>query len=100
MANEILTHAYESILVVSCKSGEDAIKSVVEKFKTLIEENATLDSVDEWGVRKLAYLINKESEGYYVMFNFTASADFSAELDRVYNITEGVLRSLIVRKVG
>lgn len=98
MANEILTYAYESILVVSCKLAEEEQKAVIEKFKNMIENNATLESVDEWGVRKLAYLINKESEGYYVLFNFTAPADFVAELDRVYNITDGVLRSIIVRR--
>lgn len=98
MANEIQSYAYESILVVSCKLGEEEQKAVIEKFKNLIEANATLESVDEWGTRKLAYLINKESEGYYVLFNFTAPADFITELDRVYNITDGVLRSLIVRR--
>lgn len=100
MANEIQSYAYESILVVSCKLGEEEQKAVIEKFKNLIEVNATLESVDEWGTRKLAYLINKESEGYYVLFNFTAPSDFITELDRVYNITDGVLRSLIVRRNG
>jgi len=98
MANEIQSYAYESILVVSCKLGEEEQKAVIEKFKNMIETNATLESVDEWGTRKLAYLINKESEGYYVLFNFTAPSDFITELDRVYNITDGVLRSLIVRR--
>ncbi|MBQ6796941.1 MAG: 30S ribosomal protein S6 [Clostridia bacterium] len=98
MSTEIQKSAYESILVVSCKNGEDFIAGVVAKFKELIEANATLDSVDEWGVRKLAYLINKESEGYYVLFNFTAAAEFPAELDRIYKITDGVLRSLIIKK--
>ena len=65
----------------------------------MIETGATLDSVEEWGKRKLAYLINKESEGYYVLFNFTCDAEFPAELDRVYNITDGVLRSLIVKRI-
>ena len=59
-----------------------------------------LGSVDEWGKRKLAYLINKESEGYYVLFNFISESEFPAELDRIYKITDGILRSLIVRKEG
>ena len=49
------------------------VQKVVEKFKALIENNATLKNVDEWGKRKLAYLINKESEGYYVLFDFARS---------------------------
>ena len=96
---EKMKEAYESILIVSCKNGEEAIAEVVGKFKKMIETGATLDSVEEWGKRKLAYLINKESEGYYVLFNFTCDADFPAELDRVYNITDGVLRSLIVKRI-
>ncbi|MBQ9902047.1 MAG: 30S ribosomal protein S6 [Clostridia bacterium] len=96
---EKMKEAYESILIVSCKNGEEAIAEVVGKFKKMIETGATLDSVEEWGKRKLAYLINKESEGYYVLFNFTCDAEFPAELDRVYNITDGVLRSLIVKRI-
>ncbi len=92
---EKMKEAYESILIVSC----EAIAEVVGKFKNMIETDATLDSVEEWGKRKLAYLINKESEGYYVLFNFTSDAEFPAELDRVYNITDGVLRSLIVKRI-
>ena len=91
-------NSYESVLVVSLKNGEEAAKAIAAKFKDLIEANATLDKVDEWGKRKLAYLINKESEGFYVLFNFTSGAEFPAELDRIYKITEGVLRSLIVKK--
>lgn len=90
--------AYESVLVISLKLGEEGIQSLIERFKALISENATLDSVDEWGKRRLAYLINKEAEGYYVLFNFTSEAEFPAELDRRYKITDGVLRSLIVKK--
>ena len=89
---------YESVLVISMKLGEEGIQNLIEKFKALISENATLDTVDEWGKRRLAYMINKESEGYYVLFNFTSNADFPAELDRRYKITDGVLRTLIIKK--
>lgn len=89
---------YESVLVISMKLGEEGIQKLIEKFKTLIEKNATLDTVDEWGKRRLAYMINKESEGYYVLFNFTSNADFPAELDRRYKITDGVLRTVIIKK--
>lgn len=92
--------AYETVVVFSLKNGEEAVSALVQKFKELIEKNAVLDRVDEWGKRKLAYLINKESEGYYVLFNFTSESDFPAELDRIYKITDGILRSLIVRKEG
>ena len=89
---------YETVMVFSMKQGEDGIQALIEKFKALIEKHATLQSVDEWGKRKLAYLINKESEGYYVLMNFESEATFPAELDRIYKITDGIMRSLIIRK--
>ena len=90
--------SYETVVVISTKMGDEAVSALVQKFKDLIEANATLDGVDEWGKRKLAYEINKETEGYYVLFNFTSEASFPAELDRVYKITDGLLRSIIVKK--
>ena len=89
---------YETVMVFSMKQGEEGIQALIEKFKALIEKHATLQSVDEWGKRKLAYLINKEAEGYYVLMNFESEAEFPAELDRIYKITDGVIRSLIIRK--
>ena len=89
---------YETVMVISMKQGEEGIQALIEKFKALIEKHATLQSVDEWGRRKLAYLINKESEGYYVLMNFESEAEFPAELDRIYKITDGIMRSLIIRK--
>ena len=89
---------YETMAVFSLKDGEEAATALVEKFKKLIEENATIDSVDEWGKRRLAYEIDYQNEGYYVLIHFTSAPEFPAELDRVYKITEGVLRTLIVKK--
>lgn len=89
---------YETVMVFSLKEGEEKAKGLVEKFQALIEANGTLDSVDEWGQRRLAYAINYETEGYYVLVNFTSAPSFPAELDRHYNITDGVIRHLIVAK--
>lgn len=89
---------YETVMVISIKQGEENVRALIEKFKALIEKHATLQSVDEWGKRKLAYLINKESEGYYVLMNFESDSEFPAELDRVYKITDGILRSIIIKK--
>ncbi len=91
-------NSYESVLILSMKLGEDGIEKTIEKFQNLISDNAEFESVDKWGKRKFAYLINKESEGYYVLFNFKSDTDFPAELDRIYKITDGVLRSLIIKK--
>ncbi len=89
---------YEAMLVFSVKESEDAAKALVEKFKALIEKNGTVESVDEWGKRRLAYAINYETDGYYALYNFSSEPEFPAELSRILNITDGVLRSLIIKK--
>ena len=91
-------NSYEAMMVFSVKSGEEGVPALIEKFKALIEQNGTLDSIDEWGKRKLAYAINDEPEGFYALFNFSAVPEFPEEFYRVAGITDGVLRSLIVRK--
>lgn len=90
--------SYETVMVFSVKGGEEKAQELKEKFKTMIEGQAEEVSMDDWGKRKLAYPINYETEGYYVLYNYKSNTDFPAELDRVLNITEGVLRSLIVKK--
>jgi len=92
------TNNYEAMLVFSVASGEEKTTELLERFKALVEENGTLESIDEWGKRRLAYLINDEPEGFYTLFHFSAAPEFPAELDRVLKITDGVLRSLIIRK--
>ena len=93
MAN--LTKSYETVFVLSNKLTEDATAELVKKFTDLIAANGTIDSVDEWGKRRLAYEINYLQEGYYVLVKFTSSPDFPAELDRILGITDSVIRSLI-----
>ena len=90
-----IKNAYEVVLVFSVKQGEEATAALVEKFKTLIETNGTLTEMEEMGKRKLAYLINDLSEGYYVLAKFTSAPEFPAELKRVLGITEGIMRSLV-----
>lgn len=87
-----LSEKYEAMLVFSLKKDEEQIKALVEKFSELIKANGTLENVDEWGKRKLAYEINYEGEGYYVLYNFESKPDFPAEFERIVSITDGVLR--------
>ena len=94
----MVANKYEAMMVFSVTGGEEAVKALTEKFTALIASNGTLENVDEWGKRKLAYLINDEAEGYYVLFNYEADAKFPAELERIAKITDGVLRTLIVKK--
>ena len=89
------TEKYEVLYVLNPNLTEEETQGVVEKFKTLIEQNGTIDEMDEWGKRKLAYEINYLTEGYYVLVKFTSGPEFPAELDRVLGITDGVIRSLV-----
>ena len=90
-------NAYEALFIVDMSEGEAAVKTLVEKFKALIAENAEITGVNEWGKRHLAYEINDKKEGYYVLVNFSAPTDFPAELERVFGITEGIMRYMVTR---
>ena len=93
---EKIQNSYETVLVISLKLGDEGVAAMVQKFKDLSEANATLESVDEWGKRHLAYPINDLTEGYYVYMTCDVTPDMPAELDRVFKITDGILRSIIV----
>ncbi len=89
---------YESMYILKPDIDEETRKSIIEKFKTLVEENGgKIEKVDEWGSRKLAYEIDYISEGYYVLMTFEAEAKLPLELERNYNIHDGVLRYNIIR---
>ena len=93
-------NSYEVMFIVDPDMGEENVAATVEKFKSMIEQKATLDSFAEWGKRRLAYLINDKSEGYYVLATMTAEPEFPAELERVFRITDGIMRYLVLRKEG
>ena len=89
------TEKYEVLYVLNPNLTEEETQANVEKFKTLIEQNGTVDEMEEWGKRKLAYEINYLTEGYYVLVKFTSGPELPAELDRILGITDGVIRSLV-----
>ena len=92
------TEKYELMYIINPNLSEEETAAVVEKFKALVEQNGTLEEMEEMGKRKLAYEINYISEGYYVLVKFTSGPDFPAELDRVLGITDGIRRALITRR--
>lgn len=90
---------YETMYIVDPEFEEDALKEVIEKFKSLIEQSGgQVDEIDEWGKRRLAYPINDRREGYYVLMNFKANPETAQDLERVYKITNGLMRYLIINK--
>ena len=89
---------YETIFILDPNLGEEGTAALVAKFKDLVEKRGVLAEVDEWGKRHLAYPINDLNEGYYVMITFSSEPTFPQELDRIFRITDGVIRSLIVCK--
>jgi len=88
---------YELVYILNPALGEEAVDAIVERIQALIESSATIDQVDVWGRRRLAYEIDYQKEGFYVLVNFSAEGEFPKELERVLRITEGVLRYMIIR---
>ncbi len=97
MAEKIL-NSYETIFIVDATLEEEAVTQVKEKFTSLISNNGTINNIDEWGKRRLAYEINDKTEGYYYLVDFTADGEFPKELDRQFRINENILRTIIIRK--
>ena len=90
-------NAYEALYIVDMSKGEADCKAVVEKFKTLIADNAEVTAVNEWGKRRLAYPINDNPEGYYVVVTFKSEPAFISEIERRFNIDETIMRYLVVK---
>ncbi len=93
-----MTNTYETIFIINPEVGEDNVKALVEKFKNLLETSAQLENIDEWGKRKLAYPIMDKNEGCYVLANFTSDSAFPHELERIYKITDGIIKYMIIKK--
>lgn len=88
---------YEGIFIFSPVLEEETRNGIVEKLKSIVEEKGSINSLDEWGSRKLAYEIEDFKEGYYVLINFSGDTSIIAELERICKITEGVIRDLIIK---
>ena len=94
---EKVLNSYESLFIVDLSNGEEAAKATVNKFTTLMAENGEIVDIADWGKRRLAYPINDMNEGYYTVVTFKAEASFPAELERLFNIDETVMRSIVLR---
>ncbi len=94
---EKVINSYETLFIVDVENGEEAAKATVAKFTDIIAKNAEVVEVSDWGKRRLAYLINDKPEGYYTVVTFKSEPAFPAELERLFNIDENVMRSLVLR---
>ena len=94
---EKVINSYECLFIVDVTVGDDATNATVNKFMSLVEANAEVVDVAKWGKRRLAYPINDMPEGYYVVVTFKSAPEFPSEMDRLFNIDETIMRSMIVK---
>jgi small subunit ribosomal protein S6 len=94
---EKVINSYECLFIVDVTAGEAATDATVNKFTSLVEANAEVVDVAKWGKRRLAYPINDMPEGYYVVVTFKSAPEFPSEMDRLFNIDESVMRSMIIK---
>ncbi len=88
---------YESVIIINPNVDEEGIKGLVQKLTDLINNDGKVEKVDELGKKKLAYEIQKNKEGYYVVFNFEANPDLISELERNYRITDEVIKFMTIK---
>ena len=89
---------YESVIIINPNVDEAGIKALEEKFTGLINENGKVEKVNSMGKRKLAYEIKKFAEGTYLVFEFESKPEAIKELERVYRITDDVLKFIVIKK--
>lgn len=89
---------YEAVLILTVNASEEETVAFGEKMKELISANGELTNVEEWGKKTLAYEINKQKEGYYILFTFSAKPEFIAEFERVLRLDEIVLKHMVIKK--
>ena len=89
---------YETMYIISPTVDDEQVKALVEKFNDLISEHGELEKVEEWGRKKLAYEVQDQKEGYYVLVYFTANPEFPTELERNFKINENILKYLILNR--
>ena len=97
MAEKIL-NSYETIFIIDATLDEETVTALKDKFTTLIEQNGELESVDEWGKRRLAYEVQHMKEAFYYFIQFDAEPAAPAEIEDNIRIMENIVRFLCVRQ--
>ena len=94
-----LMNKYEVLYILDGKLSEEAVETQVEKYKTLVTSSGgTIEKADKWGMKKFAYPIEKKSEGYYILMNFSAKPGFPAEMERQMKISDEVMRYIVINR--
>jgi small subunit ribosomal protein S6 len=94
-----MSNKYEAMYIIDAIIEEEARKGIVEKFSAIVTDNGgTITSIDDWGKRRLAYPIEKKNEGYYVLMHFEAAPELPRELERNLQISEDIMRYLVIRR--
>ncbi len=89
---------YETIIIIRPHASEDDITGIIERTQGIIEaSNGSIVNIDKWGLKKLAYLINKEQQGYYVFIEYAGLPEAVAEMERIYRIDDRVLKFLTIK---
>ena len=89
---------YEMLYILSTKLEDEARDAIIAKFEGIVTEaGGKVEGIDKWGVKKLAYAINYQTEGYYVLMTFECETSVIAEITRVAGITEGMLRQMVTK---
>ncbi len=89
---------YETVFIINQNVEDAGVKELIQKFSDIINSDGKVESVEELGRKKLAYEIKKNTEGTYVLINFEAAPTLIQELERVYRITDEVIKFIVVRK--
>lgn len=89
---------YEAVFIFLPNLEEEKRTKLLDRFKGIIEENGSISNIDEWGNRKLAYLIDDIGEGYYVLINFEAKPEVIQELNRIAKISDSIMRNMIIKE--
>ena len=93
-----MTHLYELMVILNPEIDERQVDPSLDKFlKVITADGGSIDNVDVWGKRRLAYEIQKKTEGIYAVVNFTATSDATKELDRQLKLNEQIMRTKVLR---
>ncbi len=89
---------YETIMILDCTISEESRENAINKIKKYIESKGKIENTEDLGKKKLAYEVKKNKEGYYYIIEFMAEPESIAELERIYRITDEILKFIVVKK--